>query len=1041
MAVRLTRIPFADNLLFCLADDLLSTLDNAPDGDFSQALVILPSSRACKKLGQVLLERSGQNTLLLPRILTPAQLAAEVSVGLGLGNESLPDNKIRPIILAHHLKQMAWLLERPESAPGLAAEFIKFFDEARLYGKVELLLEGADMAAVLAMSSDAEAHIVESDLVRIQEVWQLYRQIICADEVDEVVALADLLRKGSIMPLASVQLVQVAGFARIDPKRQVLLESILNHGTEGVLYLSEISSNLSELFSATWDVGTSTTDPMAPSRGIAGQFGLADDMAPVPEATPSKSIRERIEALGLGLDLVHPQGPIQRQICGDSENESRYVAHRVVEILKNANGVSPHIAVAVNDANLANRISAQLRAAGIDSDSSHGAYLSSLPAGLLLRFILRSALMDLRSEPLLEVLAHPYVSLDLAGDSHGLWTLRLEKMFRGSGGPQGGLAAINRQAAHGDAAALRVFEKISPGMGKFVTAIADAFQPLVPFSDNKYHPWSEILSALIMVWNTLAGSTPLQENKDKSDVSAAARLFKVLQDHSAKLPPTTLAGFSSDFGRLLSAENVPPHRQGGLPVQILGMVEARLETFDYLILAGLREGSFPTKPERPIFMNGRLRQRLALPRWQDALARDAELFLRLLHNAPNVLLTWPKEDGGKPCLPSPFILRLDLCLGSRADDESSVRSIPLWRKQVVSLKNLKTAQALFAREPRIIKGHATSRPQTLLSWSGLRLWRDCPYSFHLQRGLALRPEEEVAEEFSRQENGTLIHAALKDFLKPNGQGWDALQKGKREVATVVLDAAAAAKFGPGSEELPVRLLWLKSFRQLIPAIIDLELKRAKQWKPVLLEERFELPLVDLDQWTRAMAVQEGVTLKMPPLAAHAQNIIIRGTIDRADSSLEESNTYSVLDYKTGRIPAGNDVKSLKDMQLQLYAIALECGAVNTMAPDASVKNGFFYSVTREGIGPLRKQLELEVADGQGRQLMIKAGEELIRLASEAGDPAAEFPLLPAVFDGDIGSHLPCRYCDYRGICRLEERDVGPVIGNMVDEMVNKKKVV
>jgi len=87
------------------------------------------------------------------------------------------------------------------------------------------------------------------------------------------------------------------------------------------------------------------------------------------------------------------------------------------------------------------------------------------------------------------------------------------------------------------------------------------------------------------------------------------------------------------------------------------MVEARLEQFDHLILSGLREGSFPAKPERPILLNARLRKKLGLPRWQDALARDAELFLRLVHNAPSVLLTWAREDGGKPCLPSPFMLR------------------------------------------------------------------------------------------------------------------------------------------------------------------------------------------------------------------------------------------------------------------------------------------------------------------------------------------------------------------------------------------------
>jgi len=191
------------------------------------------------------------------------------------------------------------------------------------------------------------------------------------------------------------------------------------------------------------------------------------------------------------------------------------------------------------------------------------------------------------------------------------------------------------------------------------------------------------------------------------------------------------------------------------------------------------------------------------------------------------------------------MLRLDLCLGQDTSEVLAASEIPLWRKQAVPLKELKAAQNVFTVEPRTIPGYVGARPQTTLSWSGLRLWRDCPYSFHLQRGLALRQEEDVAQEFSRQENGSLIHAALHDFLVPDGPGWDALYKGNGPEATAILDAAAAAQFGPGSREMPVRLLWLKSFRQLIPGIINLELARARHWKPVLLEESFELPLTVL----------------------------------------------------------------------------------------------------------------------------------------------------------------------------------------------------
>ena len=81
----------------------------------------------------------------------------------------------------------------------------------------------------------------------------------------------------------------------------------------------------------------------------------------------------------------------------------------------------------------------------------------------------------------------------------------------------------------------------------------------------------------------------------------------------------------------------------GQEVLVTGTVEARLEKFDNLILAGMAEGKFPARRRRPLFLNSGLRRHLGLPDWRQAASRDAALFLRLLFNAPRVLVTWPTE--------------------------------------------------------------------------------------------------------------------------------------------------------------------------------------------------------------------------------------------------------------------------------------------------------------------------------------------------------------------------------------------------------------
>ena len=139
MPPQIRHIPFADNLLRHLAVDLSTTLPGADEGDLTGALVLLPSSRACRTLQHELLDESlknsGRGTLLLPRIVSVGQWADEQAVGLGLDNANPPDERTRPLILARKLMTLSWLQENRESAPGLAVEFIRFFIydwEARL---------------------------------------------------------------------------------------------------------------------------------------------------------------------------------------------------------------------------------------------------------------------------------------------------------------------------------------------------------------------------------------------------------------------------------------------------------------------------------------------------------------------------------------------------------------------------------------------------------------------------------------------------------------------------------------------------------------------------------------------------------------------------------------------------------------------------------------------------------------------------------------------------------------------------------------------
>lgn len=1048
MSIVVHRVPFAADLLRRLAADVLRAAPNADAGDLGDVLVLLPSARACKTLGRILLEQSGRDGLLLPRILTADQWAGEAALGLGLSEAELPDDRVRSLILAREMLDLPWLAERPENAPALAAEFLDFFDEARRHRRDGLLLRSPSLEAVLEKSEPQEAEIVAGDLERARQVWRLYRDRVPRDRTDLAVGtageLARRLEAGAPIPGRRHALAVAAGFGRVDPLRLDVLRAALATADDSRLYLPEADTRLSRYFLATWgavEAGAPATDPLAGARRIARAFDAANDSA---EAGPS-TLHERLQALGPGADLLAPAGPIELLPCGDSESESRVVCDRVAGLLDAHREAPPRIAVAVNDPDLAERIFAQLTDAGLDVDSTHGRPLAVQAAGLLLRFVLRAAVTGLRAEPLLDVLTHPYVRLtegDEDDGEHGRWTLQLEQMFRRDLGPEGGLGGLHRRAEDRDQVALDLFDRHGAGLVGFVTAIADAFEPLLEFGTDaqglRRAGWRELLDAVETCWNRLAPKHPLRADAERQDVQKAAQLLQDLRWQAARLPAVTLNEFAADLGRLLAAENVAANRRPHLPVLLTGLVEARLERYDHLIVAGLREGVFPMRTRRPLLLTGKTRRRLGLPVWQEEQARDAELFLRLLHAAPRVLLTWPVEDQGQPALPSPLVSRLLLALGA---DPQPAAAAPLWRKEEIPQATIDERQRTFASEPLDVALTATARPRRELSWSALRLWRDCPYRFLLERGFALRKPEEVRAEFGRKEYGRLVHDVLKQWMTPQGEGWFALADGDAGKAEALLHEQAAAAFLPGSRELPVRKLWFDTFENLAPRLVRAEIERFATWRPVALERRFALPVADLVRWIAAQSAALGLDPDLPREVP--ADLLLTGGIDRVDRSETGDATLAVLDYKTGKMPTAKSIEQHEELQVILYAAALEAGALaaDPEGPvQGTVAEAIYYPLEGDEAGPPAKP-HVVAGEGDGRLLLVEGAATVVRLACAAAAADVHHPLLPRARRGEGPAGLPCRWCDFRGVCRIEERDgLDAGTARRLDKLVGAKEV-
>ena len=252
--------------------------------------------------------------------------------------------------------------------------------------------------------------------------------------------------------------------------------------------------------------------------------------------------------------------------------------------------------------------------------------------------------------------------------------------------------------------------------------------------------------------------------------------------------------------------------------------------------------------------------------------------------------------------------------------------------------------------------------------------------------------------------------------------------------------AALAVFAEGAEELPVRRLWLDSFRRAIPQVVAVEMERVQRWRPLLLEGQFRLPLTTLAEWTRGQAEGQDRPGLWEDVRRRGDRIVLQGTIDRVDGDLRDPSLVSVLDYKTGRMPTAKKVNTLEDLQVILYAAALEAGVVPELPGPVRVAEGSYYQVAPAQAGPPAKP-HLDGSAAAGRGLLLEGAGRLLELALQAADPQAVYPLLPREKAGEGDPQLPCRYCDMRGICRLEEMegDLLPSTRRKLDHLVNLRE--
>ncbi|MEO7366259.1 MAG: PD-(D/E)XK nuclease family protein, partial [Sphingomicrobium sp.] len=570
--------------------------------------------------------------------------------------------------------------------------------------------------------------------------------------------------------------------------------------------------------------------------------------------------------------------PAERRLAGvrvaelaDPAGEAQAIALALREAVETPGRTA---ALVTPDRMLAARVSALLARWGVEADDSAGRPLSQTAAGTLLLGISAAAAEELAPVPLLALLKHPLVGGKAQGRLDWLEAVRaLDLALRGPR-PGPGIDGLDKHFAAS-------------------SAWQDVRAMVAPLEAMLWSPvrLTQFAQQLAQAADSLAGNAAW----GGQDGRMAAELIAELQALPEAVSLTVMAQSALPLLRqLLDERRVRPPYGGHPRIFIWGLLEARLQQADLMVLGGLNEGVWPALPAPDPWLAPKIRANLKMPGLEFRTGLAAHDFASAL-GAPNVLITRARRDSRSPTIASRFWLRLRAMTGGLARDTRLERI-------AATLDDPGVLEP--AARPRPSPAKAL-RPRKISVTQVDRLKAD-PFAFYAQAMLGLRSLDPVDADHSAAWKGTAVHEVLEHWL--NDDGCD------------------PAKLLPRAREL----LEQETIHPMLRAL----------WQPRLIEAI---------RWIEQQEVSNRDEGRLPLKAevrgeAVIEEVLVHGKADRIDRLA--GGGLALLDYKTGKAPAQKAVDAGFALQLGLLGLIAKAGGFEGVSGEPQAHE--YWSLTKYG---------------------------------------------------------------------------------------------
>ncbi len=1021
------HVPFLDAVAADWLDRAATPLAVA-DG-----LILLPTRRAARSLADAFLRVSGGQALLLPRIMALGALD-EAPLALA-GALDLPP-AVEPAQRLAVLTQMILGLQGHHGAPRtadrawpLAVELAALMDEAER--------SDIDLAARLPDAADDRfaAHWAETltFLAIVTHAWPAW-----------------LAEQGLLNPAArQVALLdaQAEEWRAAPPHERVLLAGTTG-GIPAVARLARVIAGLptgavvlpgldTDMTDSAWGALSDSHPQAGLRRLLDGLGGTRGDILPLPQgegesAVPPARAATISRALLPGQALNDWTGAGTAEIAGllrltpaDQQEEAAAIALVLRQALETRGA---RAALVTPDRDLAGRVATELARYGVIADDSAGEKLTATPPAVFLRLLAVALAEHLAPVPLLAVLKHPLAgaglspaacragarALELAAlrgprPGPGLTGLRqgvdrVRADWAGEGGARearAGELQAHPDLAHPDLAHRDVADdrRDPPAAAALLARIETCLEPALRATAAVEAAPADMLAGLIAAAERLAATDDLpgpsrlwagEEGEALATaLSAVQAALPVLGDQPRGVLPglldAVLEGAVVRTRRALRGGAGAEHPR----VFIWGLLEARLQSAEVIVLGGLVEGVWPPLVEPGPWLSRPMRTTIGLPSPEEAVGQAAHDFTQAACAAPMVVLSCPRRRDGAPAVPARWLTRLEVFLkgqGTKGDAANggatgggglSLPEHPAadWARQLDQPAG--GAHPVRPPEPRPL---VKLRPRKL-SVTEIETWLRDPYAIHARRILRLKPLDPLDQETDAADYGELVHAGLHRFLREHGTAWP-------PNAAVRLREALGIALAQTAPREALRAWWTPRLDRIADWVAEIEAARRAVVPPTAIVSEAR------GSWALP---HPGGSFEL---------------IGRADRIERRSGLgLAILDYKTGTPPSQSEVDAGLAPQLLLEAAMAQAGAfgADLTAPVAEL----IYWHLSGGFDPGSSTSLFKGNAATIATAVAEAAAALARLIDAFDDPAR--PYLSHPHPG----RAP-RFADYAQLARVAE---------------------